>query len=312
MEKTSFLAPTDRILHIRGIEALQTLPVPLVAGMAIHAEERFFQAGEKLFQEGEAVHRFHLLVEGKVRLMRRGYLVRMAEAPTGVGFLECVSQYPEGVDAEAIEDSLTLTVDGDRLMDTFDDSFEFYLNSLKNVAQLILEFARTQPDGLRHIPWDEPLAPVGRDLNTVERILVYRRSRPFREGAMSALGQLARMAVEERFAVGESLWRRGDAADSTFLIASGEVRCEAEDRTIVYGPGFPLGGPETLAQQPRWYDAVAINPVHGLRSYRVNMLDVWEDHSDLAMSFLGSLARTHIENIQARIESEVNTVGRNT
>jgi CRP-like cAMP-binding protein len=59
-----------------------------------------------------------------------------------------------------------------------------------------------------------------------------------------------------------------------------------------------------LAGAPRWFDAVAATPIIALRGYREALLDVLEDHHDMAMDYLAAIAGIHIENMQARLELE--------
>jgi hypothetical protein len=56
------------------------------------------------------------------------------------------------------------------------------------------------------------------------------------------------------------------------------------------GPGYPLGNLERLSGDPRWYTAVAEVPVVAFRNDIEPMLDVLEDHFDMALDLIRAMA----------------------
>jgi CRP-like cAMP-binding protein len=302
VKRLDLLGPTDRILHFRALDALRELPLTLVAWLASRAQEQFFREGARLFREGEAVHGIYSVVEGQVRLTRGGRDIRVVRPQESVGFLECISQYPEGIEAVALEDTLAFHLDVDALMDVFEESFDFYLSFLRNIAGFLLEDAAARPDGFTCAPWRNADSPVeiqsDTPLNLVERMLAFRRTPLFHGIGIAAIGSLARLAEENQLPPGAQLWSRGECPLCTALILEGEVEVRSSNRRYRFGPGHVMGTEEMLCERPRWYDAVARTPLRVLRTYRENLIDILEDRNEPAMAFLGELARIHIENMQ--------------
>jgi CRP-like cAMP-binding protein len=109
---------------------------------------------------------------------------------------------------------------------------------------------------------------------------------------IDGLIQLARQAREVRHPAGAQLWSRGDSAGFSCVLIRGTVRCALDDqgRHFRCGPGYPLGNLESLAGEPRWYDAVSESPLVTLRSETDVMIDILEDHFEMAIGYLAELA----------------------
>lgn len=63
------------------------------------------------------------------------------------------------------------------------------------------------------------------------------------------------------FASGETIVRRGDAADEMFVIRTGEVEIRRDGLVARLGPGDFFGEMSLLESLPRDADAVAVTPV---------------------------------------------------
>ncbi len=301
MKHLDLLGPTDRMLHFRALDMLQALPMTLLAWLASRARERLFSQGEKLFSEGEALHGVYSVVEGQVRVLRGGRELRRVNPQESVGFLECISQHPEGIDAVAAEDTLAFYLDVDALMDVFEDSFDFYLDFLRKISAALLGDVERRPDDFTCAPWGSspPVCAAGEaPLNLVERMLVFRRTQLFRPIGIASIGTLAHLAEENRLAAGGQLWEMGECPLCAVLILEGEIEVRSTEHTYHFGPGHVMGVEEMLCERPRWYAARAVAPARVLRTSRENLIDVLEDRNETAMAFLGSLARIHLENLE--------------
>ncbi|MEO2198977.1 MAG: cyclic nucleotide-binding domain-containing protein [bacterium] len=94
-----------------------------------------------------------------------------------------------------------------------------------------------------------------------------------------------------RFEPGETVWRIGAPSGFMYAMASGRVRCTTEDgRHFVCGPGYPRGNLESQCGAPRWYDAVADTPVTAFRYQTDAFLDTIEQHFEMALEFLATMA----------------------
>ncbi len=130
--------------------------------------------------------------------------------------------------------------------------------------------------------------PEGRELDVVERLLVLHATGVFPLRAPDALGELARHVEEVRVAPGSAVWGRGDPAYDFLAIVDGEIRCTvgAGQDAVFVGPAGVVGMHEAIGYNDRWCDAVAMTPCTALRIDVESLLDIMEDHFDMAIDFL--------------------------
>jgi CRP-like cAMP-binding protein len=144
-----------------------------------------------------------------------------------------------------------------------------------------------------------PQGPVDRaeagDIDLVGRIFFLRRMAVFRRSSITALADMARAMAQVHFEPGAVLWREGEPSAGIFLVRSGFLRARGSSGVSFRpGPGFPLGALEALAERPRWYEAVADTPVVALQGPMGVLVDVFEDHFDVAMDYLALIAQSSL------------------
>jgi CRP-like cAMP-binding protein len=123
--------------------------------------------------------------------------------------------------------------------------------------------------------------------------MLRRPGSPFADSSLEALARLTRSVREVRFRAGESIWRYGDPSDYLVLIVTGSVACVRPSGEVILraGPGYPMGNLERFSGEPRWYSATAETDVLALHGDTEVFLDILEDHSDMARSFVSTMAR---------------------
>jgi CRP-like cAMP-binding protein len=159
---------------------------------------------------------------------------------------------------------------------------------------MTLEVRRRVPSGAYLAPLEGILKPPGRPLDLVERILMVRRpGSPFEHASLDAVTTLARNTPEVRFKAGQTIWKSGDRSDHALILVSGTVACTTQWGFSRFraGPGYPLGNLERFSGDPRWYSAVAETDVTALRAETEVFLDLLEDHFDMALGFIRSMAQ---------------------
>jgi CRP-like cAMP-binding protein len=141
---------------------------------------------------------------------------------------------------------------------------------------------------------DEPIETPypERELDLVQRLVLMRQTGPYRDASLDPLIEMAKRAVEVRYAPGHTLWRAGEPSTWGMHVVHGVVRCTGEDGRRVFrmGPGSVVGYIETYADLPRGYDAVTEGRVVGLRGDTEAFFDVLEDNFELGIAFVGFLA----------------------
>jgi hypothetical protein len=78
-----------------------------------------------------------------------------------------------------------------------------------------------------------------------------------------------------------------------FLLLSGTVVCTPEPpvRPFRLGAGIPVGGVESVAELPRWFEAVTEGRVVALSVDVEALIDAFEDHFGLAMDYLAEISQ---------------------
>jgi CRP-like cAMP-binding protein len=243
-----------------------------------------------MLRSGEPVGGSHLIVEGRVRAVGPEH----GDAGLGpgevLGMLTLLSRSEQGLDAVAETETITLEIDGDDLADVFEDHFDILHNQLKSLSRRMLVERSRMPDGTYLAPAEGLATPPERDLDLIQRLMFMRRN--LRRENIDGLIQVARQAREAHYPGGARLWSRGDSSGFGCVLVRGTVRCALDDegRYFRCGPGYPLGNLESLAGEPRWYDAVSETPLVILRSETDVMIDILEDHFEMAIGYLAGLA----------------------
>jgi CRP-like cAMP-binding protein len=289
-----FIGPIERLLYFRTLPQMSHLAPADLSSFAHYARERTFRKGERLLREGEPTASVFFLVEGRVSMRRAGRKILSVEAPFAVGFLPVLARDPNGVEVSAEVDTLALELGADELLDAFEDSFSLLEGGVRQLSKQLVQAQRElELRGLmaRDEPVDTPYPE--QELDLVQRLVLMRKTGPYREASLDPLLEMARRAVEVRFEPGDRLWREGEPASWGMHIAHGVVRCTGDGgkRLFRMGPGSVVGYIETYASLPRGYDAFAETRVVGLRGDTEVFFDVLEDNLELGLAFLGFLAQ---------------------
>jgi CRP-like cAMP-binding protein len=107
------------------------------------------------------------------------------------------------------------------------------------------------------------------------------------------------------FPAGHVFWREGDRATRICLVVEGNVACASSRAGAPFsfrvGPGRPLGVLESVAGEPRWFDAVAETPGVLIEDDVERLIDLFEDNTDVALDYLAWVSRTTLELIEREL-----------
>jgi CRP-like cAMP-binding protein len=150
-----------------------------------------------------------------------------------------------------------------------------------------------------------------RPLDVVERIFLLRRMRVFAEANVNALAGIARAMTEERHGAGVRLWKAGDRAEHTYFVVKGMLSLTWDEGRSVQevGPGYVLGGMESLVEAPRWNDLATEEPAVVLRGARDSLIDLFEDDYELALRFQAMLAGLLVAAWDRKADGGIASVG---
>jgi len=266
-----------------------------LAGLAQHARERRFKAGEHFFQPDQPVRYGHILVEGSADVFWKDKLIMTVGPAEAVGFLALMARMQTGITAVATSDCTTLEIGAENILSSYERNFDLHLRTLRTLSREILEYRH----GLPGDPDDPPEVEAGtvptEPLSLVEQMLEFVREPLFSQANLDAIAELCHLQTEVRHAAGTVLWDKGDKADRFFRIRYGIVNCDAGDGgTMRVGTGYSVGL-DCMTDLPRFFKATCETEVVGLQQDFEAFLAVLEDHFDLAMGLTTTLARTVVE-----------------
>lgn len=253
--------------------------------LASVARPRRYPVGRALAIEGEPMNAISLLIRGAVEVRHPAGVVERADGHAAIGTLSTLARDARGLDCRATEDTLVLSVSLEDLEDVLEEVPSF----LAHLLRYVVERGRVRPwlrpeatprAGLSRTP------PSERPFDLVERIFHLRTSPPFARASIDAVAALADVAREVRLVAGRSLFRRGEAANTAFLLVTGELDVESAGTRARYVPGDLVGDTEMFSTGAHEDEAKAAGPVVLLALDRGPLLDVCEDHVDLGIELL--------------------------
>lgn len=303
---------TERILRLRGVPTLRQLPAADLVQLAASLKSRRFQRGDVLLREDEPPRSFFLITVGKVTMRRRGKRIGTIRGPGAVGFMNMIARNAGGTSAVAETYVEAYEVFTEAMDDIFEDHFTVLLGTVRTIADRLMQENQKQtppPYAPPDVPFDHLVGD--REIGVVERIFLLRRMRAFTHANMNSLATIARKMVEVRYPAGTSLWQPGERADFSYFVVKGLLTMRwNEGKTVQHvGPGYALGGAESLTGLPRWNELRTEEPVVLLRGSREAMIDLFEDDRELAQRFLSMLATMVVMRWDRKAEEGVASVG---
>lgn len=268
-----------------------------LAPLAATMRPATFEKGEVVLREDEPPRSIHMLVRGTVTMRRHGKTIRRISAPGAVGFLSLLARTSGGTEAVAETRTETFELRDDAISELFEDHFSVLLQTLRWLAErTILENVEQEPPPYRP-PADGLDRLIGdRELGIVERIFLVRRTLGFKRANVNSTARLVRAMKEVRLEAGETVWRPGDPATASLVVVKGKMQTSwerpSDGRRLVQvvGPGYIVGGAESIANLPRWNHLVTTEPVVFLHGHRERLIDMLEDDFEVALQFVSMIA----------------------
>jgi len=283
----------ERMVTLRGFPGWAELSSSELATLAEISRACTAKAGSVVIPLGGPVDASYSIVEGCLIARRNGESLGRYGPGTAVGGLAAFSKETEGYEVIAESDTTMLEMAVADLEEVFEDRFR--------VLSLVMRELSRQALGLRRslvpLAGYPPEAQTGaacpaRSLDLVERIFYLRKNLEMSEDVIDSVAVLAKSAKEVRLGPGEWLWRVGDKPDHVFALLCGRVVCSSpEGHLFELGAGDLAGTLDATADVPRWYACQVVDGVVGLILPTGVMMDVLEDHTDLALKLLSGFSR---------------------
>jgi CRP-like cAMP-binding protein len=285
-------AALERVLLLRTFPAFAELAPRQLAALAELAEDRFYRAGAVLFAEGQPVRHVLYILSGEVEL-RRGHEVRILGTRSVIGGLAALAQTSDSYRVVAKTDVTAFSIGHEDQIDVFEDDFDMLAGVMRGIAHEYLEERKASGADAGFRSAEDPGVMPRSPLGLVEKLAILRRTQPYNEARLEAVAEVARESPERRFAAGEELWKVGDESGVSLVIAAGVIEGVTADglQRFRFSRGSIVGGLDSLAAQPRWFDAVAATEVAAIEVHYSFLLDILEDHTEMAMDVLRVLSR---------------------
>ncbi|UCE03511.1 MAG: cyclic nucleotide-binding domain-containing protein [Candidatus Latescibacterota bacterium] len=308
--KIQYVSPFKRALYLKRVAPLRNLSPDQLALVAQQARERFFARGAVIHRSGDALDRFHIVVDGRIAVRSAEHGDTTLRAEETLGLLTLLARWQGGLDAVADVDTRTLEIHADDLYEVFEDHFTILHNEIRTLASRTLEIRKNTPTGAYFAPRGQDAPPPERELDLIDRLQYLRRGPIFRNANIDVLLELANRTQEAHFEPGVTLWEVGNPSGYLYALVSGNVRCTLPDGGwFRCGPGYPLGNLESQCGAPRWYEAVTETPVVAMRNKTDTFLDMLEDHFEMAREFLAAMATGLIRILVEERERKANEEG---
>ncbi|MEQ9320586.1 MAG: cyclic nucleotide-binding domain-containing protein [Polyangiaceae bacterium] len=281
---------------LKTFPGFATLDSAQIAVLASITHERTFEPGEVLHEPGKTVLAFYLIVSGEVQLYRDGRPAKVFGPRSSVGGLSALTKQDNH--AVALTEVLALEVDADDMDEVFEDHYPILVGVLRALAGTLREVQIQRGGGASVKKTTHVRPPPQSPLNLVERMFFFRQTSNFAHASIEALADLVQDVPELRYEPGQTLWEAGESASYSVIVLDGVIECTADGvEPFDFDRGYVVGGLDALSQTERWYDARAKTKLRVLQLHTAHMFDVLEDHVDMAMT----LVRTLAEGVQAML-----------
>ena len=232
-----------------------------------------------------------MVMRGRVHLKKGGVVIREFndKAMLGGG---AMSNTSISYDIEAVEPTETLRLPVSALFELFEEHFDSARGAIAGMSTEVLSLRKrhAHSGGFSGTDWEadgQPPAPM----NLVERIAYLRKTITFVGSGLESLADLARECQEERIPAGDVLWREGNLGESFLMVVWGVVEGRSSDGFVNrFGPGDSTGFLDAMSGSGRWYEARAETELVVLRLSTESLLDVLEDHFDVALGLIRVMA----------------------
>lgn len=129
IEKTAFL---------KGLESFSSVPTEALAELAGRTREIHYDAGDRIFTEGEPNRGTFLVIEGIVMLRIGGAVVRVARRGMAFGELFLTEGEPHRTTADVVEHTHVLNITTDDVFDAMGDFPEFGASVVRGMSRQLL------------------------------------------------------------------------------------------------------------------------------------------------------------------------------
>ncbi|CAN5917689.1 hypothetical protein BH11MYX3_BH11MYX3_14370 [soil metagenome] len=278
----------ERMLTLRQFPGFDEADLSELAIVADNVKEEAFQPGQEVIGSGRSPALI-LVVEGTLvgstsgKLWNQHEVLHTLEAMAGRRTKEAIV---------ARTTARTLRIAAKDFVEILEDNFGFLCNVRRTLARRLISVTAAPPpsEGVEIV--DSAPQPLG----MVERLITLRKHVPFAKGRIEALAALALASEEIRLPANAQIGVAGEPASSVLILLEGTAQiARPGGPPVVVGPGHAIGALETLGELPFTATIRGLAGIRALRFPASALFDVLEDHTDLALSMVGSFAAAMLD-----------------
>lgn len=284
----------QRLLTLRQYPGFAAADLGELATIAENVEEVTFPAGAIVAPAGR-VPPLQLVIDGRIEAARPGGTIAAWGRKQVFGVLEVMAGRPITTAAVATEETRTYQLGAVDFADLLEDNFGLLSSARRALARQLMaldRFGAPRPVVARGVGGSTgAVVPTVRARGLVDRLVALRRQFPLSTGRVQALAALAAASREITWSPGAPVTEAGQCADGLLVILEGAARTTGPARTwSLRCAGQAIGTLETLAERPYGETTTALAPLRALHCPATALLDVTEDHVELALGMVAQLA----------------------
>lgn len=264
-----------RVLALRQFSPLSGVELGELAMLAENVTETTLLAGNRIVTAGSRVPALHLIVDGRIECGGDVW------GPRDVfGLLEVLAREPVESTAFAAADTRVFRITAGDTREILEDNFALLRAVLAELSSRMLANGH-------ELSFGAPAAPFGERMTLVERLIALRQHSPLAGARLQALTAVAQLVEQRRWNAGERIVEQGAPADTVVIILDGALR----SGTRMMQAGGALGALEAFAGTPHAKHVDAETSTSTLVCPVGALHDVLEDHADLGLAMIHTLAR---------------------
>jgi len=244
------------------------------------------EAGQVVFDLGDAPDYFLFLTEGRVSMERPGDAPWEFAPLAVVGVIDAILERQRTRNCRALEPSRFLSLRTTDWFDMLEDNGQIARGAIRNFAtQLHARWRELAPRLERYS--DPPPPPVNAPFETYDKILALRRASFLGSAGMQAIVSLATVAEPLVLEAGQTLFDVGGHDESLYVLVRGLVELIAEGGfRFQHRRGDVIGGAAAFCRALPGYAARASTESMVLRIAEQDFYDQAEEHTRLTRGTL--------------------------
>jgi CRP-like cAMP-binding protein len=263
------------VLALRQFSPLSGVELGELAMLAENVTETTLLAGNRIVTAGSRVPALHLIVDGRIECGGDAW------GPRDVfGLLEVLAREPAESTAFAAADTRVFRITAGDTREILEDNFALLRAMLAELSGRMLANGH-------ELSFGAPAAPFGERMTLVERLIALRQHSPLAGARLQALTAVAQLVEQRRWQAGERIVEEGAPADTLVIILDGALR----SGTRMLQAGGTIGALEAFAGSPHAIQIDAATSTSALVCPVGALHDVLEDHADLGLAMIHTLAR---------------------